>query len=127
MGEEIHVESVAVTTTGEAGSASGSADSVVLHGYLLDVYLDYHASAPGATTDVTITYKDRGDTILAVANNATDGRYAPRQKPVDNANAAITNAHDRFPLNGKLTVAVAQSDALTACVTAHIRYARIRS
>lgn len=115
---------VAVTTTGTAGSASGSANSEALNGLLLDVFLDYHASAPGGTTDVTITDTARSDTILAVSNSATDARIAPRQKPVDNANSAITNAHDRFPLNGPITVAVAQSDALTNCVVAYIRYLR---
>lgn len=122
---EIVTEKVVVTTTGSAGSATGSTDSETLHGLLLDVYLDYHASAPGATTDVTIAFKTRGGNVLVVSNSATDGLYHPRAKPVDNANGAITNAHDRFALNDKLTVSVAQSDALTACVTAYIRYLRV--
>lgn len=121
---EIVTAKVAVTTTGSAGSATGSGDSELLHGHLLDVYLDYNGSAP-ATTDVTIAYKTRGGNVLVVSNNNTDGMYHPRAKPVDSANAAITNAHDRFALNDKLTVSVAQADALTACVTAYIRYERI--
>jgi len=120
---EICTVKVKVTTAGEAASAVGSAQTEALQGFLLDVFLDYHASAPN-TTDVTIAYTERGGNILAVANSATDGLYAPRQKPVDNANSAITNAHDRFPLNQPLTISVAGSDALTACVTAHIRYLR---
>jgi len=120
---EICTVKIKVTTTGTAASAVGSAQTEALHGFLLDVFLDYHASAPG-TTDVTIAYTERGGNLLAVANNATDGLYAPRQKPVDNANSAIAAAHDRFPLNQPLTISVAESDALTACVTAHIRYLR---
>ncbi len=120
---EISTVKIKVTTTGGDGAATGSAQTEALHGFFVDVFLDYHASAPG-TTDVTIAYTERGGNILAVANNATDGLYAPRQKPVDNANAAITNAHDRFPLNQPLTISVAESNALTACVTAHIRYLR---
>jgi len=120
---EICTVKVKVTTTGDDAAAVGSAQTEALHGFLLDVFLDYHASAPN-TTDVTLAYTERGGNILAVANNATDGLYAPRQKPVDNANSAITNAHDRFPLNQPLTISVAGSDALTACVTAHIRYLR---
>ena len=120
---EICTVKVKVTTTGDDAAAVGSPQTEALHGFLLDVFLDYHASAPN-TTDVTLAYTERGGNILAVANNATDGLYAPRQKPVDNANSAITNAHDRFPLNQPLTISVAGSDALTACVTAHIRYLR---
>ncbi len=119
----IITERVTVTTTGSAGAAIGNTDSEVLTGLLLDVFLDYNASAPG-TTDVTVSYKTRGGNVLVVSNNATDGLYHPRAKPVDNANGAITNAHDRFALNGKLNVAVAQADALTACVVAYIRYLR---
>ena len=121
---EIVVERVAVTTTGSAGSATGSASSGVLNGLLLDIYLDFHASAPAGTTDTTVAYADRGGNVWAIANSATDVLVAPRVKPVDNANAAITNAHDRFALSGKLTVSVAQSDALTDCLVAYIRYLR---
>ena len=116
-------ERVAVTTAGGAGVATGSAISGALNGELLDIYLDFHASAP-ATTGTTIAYTDRGGNVLAVANANTDALYAPRVAPVNNANAAITNAHDRFALSGRLTVSVAQSDALTDCVVAYIRYLR---
>jgi hypothetical protein len=77
---------------------------------------------------LTITTISEGvfGNVLAVANNATDGRYAPRLAPVTTANVAITDAHDRIPLGGKVTVSVAQADALTACVTAHIRYEKAR-
>lgn len=121
---EIVVERVAVTTTGSAGSAVGSASSGVLNGFLLDIYLDFHASAPAGTTDTTVAFADRGGNVWAIANSATDVLVAPRVKPVDNANAAITDANDRFALSGKLTVSVAQSDALTDCVVAYIRYLR---
>ena len=118
---KVLTEKVNVTTTGSAGSATGSTDSGALNGLLLDIFLDYDGSAPG-TTDVTVAHKTRGGSVLAVTNNATDGLYHPRAKPVDSANAAITNAHDRFALNGPLTVSVAQADALTDCVVAYIRY-----
>lgn len=116
----VETEIIAVTTTGTAGSATGTANSRVINGLLLDVYLDYHASAP-ATTDVTIEYAE-GDDILLVSNSATDARIAPRQKPVDNANAAITNGNDKFPLAGEITVSVAQSNALAPAVTVILRY-----
>lgn len=119
---EIVTERVAVTTTGSAGSASGNASSAVCHGLLLDVYLEFHASAPN-TTDVTITHENptRGN-LLAVSNVNTSALFAPRVKPVDNANVAITNAHDKFPLMGNVKISVAQCNALTDAVVAHVRY-----
>lgn len=118
----IYQEVVRVTTTGSAGAATGTATSQAMDGYLLDIYLDFHASAPG-TTDVTIAYDTpaRGN-VFARSDSATDGFFAPRVAPVSNANAAITNAYDRFPLNGALTVSLAQCDALTDAVVAYIRY-----
>ena len=119
----IYTVRVPVTTTGAAGSATGTATTETLHGFLLDVYLDFHATAP-ATTDTTIAYALRGGNILAVANSGTDALLTPRVKPVDNANAAITNAHERFPLNDALTVSLAQSDALDPAVVVYLRILR---
>lgn len=114
---------VNVTTTGSAGSASGSTTTEALFGELIDIYLDYHASTP-ATADVTISFAPRGGNILVVSNNATDGLYAPRNTLVNNANSAITNSHERFVLSGPVTVALAQGDALTNAVVAYIRVGR---
>ncbi len=119
---EIRTETVTITTTGSAGSATGSGTTPALTGFLLDVYLNFHASAP-ATTDTTIAYDepDLGN-VLVVSNSATDALIAPRQKVVDNANSAITNSHVPFPLNGALTISLAQCDALTGALVATIRY-----
>lgn len=111
---------IPVTTTGSAGSATGSATSETIIGELIDVYLDFHASAP-ATTDTTIAFGVRGGTILAVSNSATDALIAPRQKLVDNANTAITNSFDCFYLNQSVTISVAQCDALAPAVTVYLR------
>lgn len=114
--------SAAVTTTGGAGSASGTGTiTVEKFGYIEYIYLDYHASAP-ATTDVTIAYSTTppGGNILAKADSATDTLYWPRAKPVDNAASAITNSFTRFPVGGGLTISVAQCDALTAAVTVYV-------
>jgi hypothetical protein len=120
---EIVTERVSVTTTGAAGSAAGSGDTPSMIGELLDIYLDFHASAP-ATTDVTISFKDRGGNVWAASNVNTGVLVHPRAKPVDNANAAIADAHARFALSGALTVTLAQCDALTNAVVAYIRYLR---
>lgn len=112
---------IPVTTTGSAGSATGSATTETLLGELVDVYLDYNG-AP-ATTDVTIAYAQGGN-ILAVSNTNTDARIAPRQKVVDNTNTAITDGHQAFYLNSPLTISVAQADALAPAVTVYLRVER---
>ena len=128
--DEIRTIAVPVTTAGEAASAVGSATSEALYGMLLDIRLDFHASAP-ATTDTTVAYAafydKEGDSIptfgniLVVANVNTDGTYAPRQDYCDDA-GAVMGQQPHFPLNGPLTVSVAGADALTNCVIAYIRY-----
>jgi hypothetical protein len=59
--------------------------------------------------------------LVVKSNNATDCWLAPRKQTCDQA-AADTGLYDLIPLNGALTVSVAQADALTACVVAHIRW-----
>lgn len=122
----IHTVAIPVTTTGTAGSATGSGVSDALNGWIIDVYLDFHASTP-ATTDTTIAYTTLGGNILVVTDSATDARIAPRQKLVDNANSAITNSNDRFAVDGTLTVSLAQADALTNAVVAYVRIEDSRS
>ena len=116
----IHTVAIPVTTTGSAGSATGSGVSDALNGYIIDVYFDFHASTP-ATTDTTLAYTLRGGNIVVVTDSATDVLVAPRQKYVDNANSAITNSNGRFAVDGTLTVSLAQSDALTNAVIAYVR------
>lgn len=114
---------IPVTTTGGAGAAAGSG-SATITGAILDIFLDFNALAP-ATTDTTVAYGGiGGGNILAVTNSATDALFAPRVKPVDNANAAITNSYDFFFVNGPITVTLAQCDALAPAVTAYIKVLR---
>lgn len=116
---EIAVERVAITTVGSAGSAAGSVSTIPINGFLLDVYLDYHASCP-STADVTIADPVFGN-IVVKSNNANDAWLAPRKDTVDQA-AAATGLYDLIPLNGALTISVAQADALTNCLIAYVRW-----
>lgn len=115
---------IPVTTTGSAASATGSAVSGAINGFLLDIYLDFHASAP-ATTDTTIAFDepDLGN-ILVITNSATDALHAPRKQASDSAGAAISGSYDLLPINGNVSVSVAGSDALTNAVVVRIRYLR---
>lgn len=123
MAGGIAVAYLDVTTTGSAGSASGSTTlAYPINGIILDVYFDFHASAP-ATTDSTLSYASPAfGNILVVTNSATDALYAPRKQACDATGAAITGVYDCFPVNGTLTLALAQCDALTNAVQARVRY-----
>lgn len=121
MSGRIREFTVTLTSTGAAGSATATGETAEsVEGYLEDVYLNFHASAP-ATTDTTIKQTGRSDNILVVSNSATDALYSPRKPVHTAAAAAITDGHDRYPINGTITVSIAQSDALTGALVATIR------
>ena len=123
MNGALRVATVSVTTTGSAGSATGSGTtSYPIIGEILGIYLNFHASAP-ATTDTTIaTTNAPVFNILVVSNSATDAYKAPRSGAVDAANAAITNSNVPFVVADTITVSLAQCDALTGAVVATIWY-----
>ncbi len=115
---EILTQKILVDTAGAAGSALGDTDSMIVHGFLLDVLIDYDAAAP-ATTDVVITDATFG-TILTKADNATKVWLTPRKQSCDQA-AADTGAYELIPVNGVLNIAVTQCDELTAAVSVTLR------
>lgn len=119
----IDTYTIAVTTTGTAGAATGTTTSGLIRGALLDLNVNMHASAP-ATTDVTIAYATAGGNIWARSDSAADVQVAPRITCVTNANAAITNSYDYFHINGGITVTLAQCDALTDAVVVTARVMR---
>lgn len=111
-----------VTTTGTAGSATGSATTLVpVNGELVYVHLDYHASTP-ATADVIVSELGGiGRTFLTRNNTATDGTFYPMRLLDDTVGASLTAIYGRFPVAGhKLQVAIAGADALTDAVVAYI-------
>lgn len=112
----------AITTTGSAGSATGSATiQVPAWGYLEWVYIDYHADA-AATTDVTIAHASTppGGNILVRSNSKTDGLFYVRGSASSSAAAAITDSNVRVPVGGSITVSVAECDAVTGAVTVYL-------
>lgn len=113
---------VTVNTTGSAGSATGSATlSLGRPGFVRAIAVDYHASAPGATTDLTIKADSAsGATLFTVTNSATDIPAKPVGMPgVDEGNAALAatdSSSGGWPFGTGVNVALAQTDALTAAV-----------
>lgn len=118
MGGRILTHTLTITTTGGAGAATGSAVTTgdPIEGFLLDLYVNYHASAPG-TTDIIVKQTDRTESLYAKANSVTDAYVCPRSGCVDTTATAITNSHTLIPINGTITASLAECDALTgACV-----------
>ena len=110
-----------VTTTGSAGSASGSGNTTSpVNGLLLGVYLDYNGSAP-ATTDLTVTLSNPGRTILTMTNTVTDAWVPLREQAKDNTGAAIAGIYELVPIDDVVTVSLAQCDALTDAVVAYLK------
>lgn len=124
MAQAVNCIRIPVTTTGSAGSASGNQSSAVpggIRGAIMSIYLDYHASAPGATTDVTITeVGDANRTLLTRTNTATDGEFPVRISEVGSTGTAGSGVTPYFIAGAQINVAVAQSDALTNAVVAYV-------
>jgi hypothetical protein len=116
---EIYSQQVTINTVGGAGAATGSGYAIGINGFLLDVYLNYHADCP-ATADVTISDPTFGN-VLVKSNNATDVWLMPRKQTCDPA-AADTGSYELIAIDNTLTISVAQADALTACLVATVRW-----
>lgn len=112
---------VRVTTTGSAGSATGTATTPPLYGILGFVKRDYNASAP-ATTDYTLTEAGGAQrTLQSISNTATDAVDYPAVQQTANG-VAIAGAYTPYILTGTpLTVTLAQCDALTDAIVVTIQ------
>lgn len=123
----IKSERIKVTTTGTNGAAAGSGTAVI-RGKILALYLDYHASAPASTTDVTITTEDPvSRTIYSKANSVTDAWVYPRVQVQSNAGTGVEYAtgfpiYEPYVVCGTVKVAIAESNALTDCVVVDVFY-----
>jgi len=104
---------IAVTTTGVAGSASGTT-TVAVEGEILGLQVVPHASLP-ATADITISSATGGHSVWARSDSAAAAYVAPRIYGVSIADSALSGnvTPEPYVEHGGLTVAVAQGDALT--------------
>lgn len=109
-----------VTTTGSAGSATGTATSERFRGRIEAVHVDFNASAP-ATTDTTIALDAPiAQTLTTLTNTATDVTLYPSYALTDGTGAGRTQYEKFFADWQTCTVTVAQSDALTDAVTVYL-------
>lgn len=116
---------IGVTTTGSAGSATGSS-IVGLHGVIDSFYITYSGSAPG-TTDTVITWIDGAgntrETLWTKNNSVTAHTARPRVAVTDNA-AAATGGYDYYsiPNGSNIKVSVTGCDELTDAVVVYAVY-----
>lgn len=117
-------ETVNVTTTGSAGSASGSKASASFAGEILGLWINYHASAPAGTTDITITDTISGQTLYSKTNTVTDVFIPLRIFGLGNGGSALSSdvTPQCYAIGGGITVALAQCDALTDAVKVTVVY-----
>lgn len=123
-------QTLGVTTTGVAGSATGSGTFARrVRGVLKNLSFNFHASAP-ATTDVTVSYTDHNGVvheIMVVTNSATD-TPAPNvvQDVHDDAAAAVSSLETPIVLQDwtAINVSVAGCDALTDAVVVGLEMAK---
>lgn len=93
---------------GNNGAATANADSGVVSGRIVAVGLEYLDSPPAGTTDVVVATKGgRGpaQTILSIANAATNGWFYPRVGTVSTSGAAMLYAAGGAAVGEPLAVA----------------------
>ena len=120
---------IEATTTGSAGSATGTGVSEhVVKGKVLRVDINYHASAP-ASTDITLAQTNEvvAANIVAKDNSATDATYYPRVQVTNNGGTGLTlegsePMAEPYVVCDTLTLTVSGSNALTNCVVADVYY-----
>lgn len=103
---------------GGNGSATANANSThIISGNVYAVYVKYNDSPPAGTTDITITTlgttpSPPAQTILAVADSATDAWYYPRALTcVNTTGATIAGAYEEIPIHDFVNVKIAQANA----------------
>ena len=115
---------IAVTTTGVAGSATGNTTSPIITGQIIGVSVNWHASAPAGTSDITIEGATSGIDLYAKSNAVTDVYKCPSLYGLDAAASALASdvTPQRYCINEGIKVTVAQSDALTNCAVVTVLY-----
>ena len=98
---------------GNNGVATVNADSSIpVEGEIVGVYVKYNDAPPAATTDILITTKVTNapaETILAIADAATDGWFYPvTAVNLNSTGAVIANEYRRMMVSDYLNVKIDQ-------------------
>lgn len=107
--------SLDVTTTGSAGSASGTTDPAVAgtYGHLVGAWIDYRGQPATADLVVKETINGTARTLVTLTNQNTDRAWYPMTLGQDGTGANLTAIYiEGIPLfGGLLTAEIAQGDA----------------
>lgn len=108
---------IRVTTTGSAGSATGTGISELpFSGFVMGIKVDYDDSAPATTTVVITENGGLGRTILTLGAANTDAIYNPQFQIMDDDGVAQTLYSPFYISSQSLLVTIAGADALTNAV-----------
>ena len=112
-----------VTTTGSAGSATGTASTnSPVQGWLEAVRLDYDATSPPSTDITLVEIGGMERTLLTVSNANTDVTLYPQPFVSDTAGiVSTTESKPYFIDTAQLQVNVAQCDPLAAAIVATLQ------
>ena len=104
-----------ITTTGTAGSATGSGTTTrPVNGFIVGVKVDFTSQA--ATADTTIV-DGLGQAILTLTNVNADGWYYPHPEIHDLTGGAINKHTWSLAIDSYITASVAQSNAGSVQIT----------
>jgi hypothetical protein len=112
----------ATGATGGSGTATATANTQQpIDGEIIGIHLAYLETPPAATCDVTVAEVgvSPAQTILAVANAATDGWFYPMAQAKNQAGADITGMGRPLRVGGNVSVTIAQAndgDGVTATI-----------
>lgn len=114
-----------VTTTGSAGSATGSANVSIPGGFgrFIGISLDYDATAPGTTDTVVASTDPAGaaQTLYSKTDSVTDLPFSQFKTQVkDSAGAGIAGQYEFTMIGGAITITLSQCNALAAAVQGFI-------
>lgn len=109
---------IPVTTTGSAGSASGTEDSEPITGFLMYARIEYHSAPSTTTVDIDEVLSGAlGRKLLDKAASNTNVTHYPRHEMQNNTGTGVGLYQPEYLAGRPVRVTIALSDALDPAVT----------
>ena len=104
-----------ITTTGTAGSATGSGTTTrPVNGTIVAVKVDFTSQAGTADTTIVDGF---GQSILALTNSNSDAWYYPHPDIHDPTGSVLNKHTGPFAIDSYITASIAQSNAGSVQIT----------